>query len=126
MWIRGQVAQVPPERRQIITNHESLGYFADRYGFSISGTIIASVSSSAAPSARQVAALIDTIRKSGAPAIFLETGTNPQMADQIASETHIKVISGLYTHSVSPPGGEAPTYIAMMKANTKMIVDALK
>ena len=73
-----------------------------------------------------MAALIDTIRKSGAPAIFLETGTNPQMADQIASETHIKVISGLYTHSVSPPGGEAPTYIAMMKANTKMIVDALK
>jgi ABC-type Zn uptake system ZnuABC Zn-binding protein ZnuA len=126
VWIKQQVAQIPAERRQLVTNHETFGYFADRYGFSISGSILSSVSSSASPSARQVAALIDRIRQSGAKAIFLETGTNPQLADQIASETGIRVITGLYTHSITSANGKAPTYIAMMKANTTMIVEALK
>lgn len=125
-WIQQQVQQVPAERRQLVTNHESFGYFADRYGFSISGTILVSVSSSASPSARQLAELIDRIRQSGAPAIFLETGSSPELAEQIASETGIKVVSGLYTHSVTAPGGKAPTYIDMIKANTTMIVEALK
>lgn len=125
-WIKQQVELIPAERRQLITNHESFGYFADRYGFKVSGTILASVSSSASPSARQVADLIDRIHQSGAPAIFLETGSNPQLADQIASETGIKVITGLYTHSITQPDGKAPTYIDMIQANTHMIVEALK
>jgi ABC-type Zn uptake system ZnuABC Zn-binding protein ZnuA len=125
-WVRQQVEQIPPAQRQLITNHESFGYYADRYGFRISGTIIASVSSSASPSARQLAALIDTIRQTGARAIFLETGANPQLADQIAADTGIKVITGLYTHSITPPGGEAPTYIDMIKVDTTLIVNALK
>lgn len=125
-WIRAQVEQVPPARRQLITNHESFGYYADRYGFSVSGTILTSVSSSASPSARQLVELIERIRQSGAPAIFLETGASPQLANQIASETGIKVVTGLYTHSITAPGGKAPSYIAMIKANTTMIVEALK
>jgi ABC-type Zn uptake system ZnuABC Zn-binding protein ZnuA len=125
-WVRQQVEQIPPAQRQLVTNHESFGYYADRYGFRISGTIIASVSSSASPSARQLAALIDHIRQTGARAIFLETGANPQLADQIAADTGVKVITGLYTHSISPAGGEAPTYIDMIKVNTTLIVNALK
>lgn len=125
-WIAGQVDQIPASRRLLVTNHESLGYFADRYGFRVVGAIIPSVSSSASPSARQLAALIDQIKATGAPAIFLETGTNTQLAQQIASETGIKVVSDLYTHSVSAAGGPAPTYIELMRYNTTQIVAALK
>jgi ABC-type Zn uptake system ZnuABC Zn-binding protein ZnuA len=125
-WVAEQVKQVPQERRKMVTNHESLGYFADRYGFEIIGTVIPSVSSSASPSAQQLARLVDTIRASHAPAIFLETGSNPQLADQLAQETGIKVVTDLYTHSTTQAGGEAPTYLEMMKANTRKIVDALK
>lgn len=125
-WIQGEVAQVPPARRLLVTNHESLGYFADRYGFSIVGTIVPSVSTSAEPSARQLAGLVQKIQQSGARAIFLETSTNPQMATQIAREAKIEVVTGLYTHSTSAKDGLAPTYLDMMKADTTMIVDALK
>ncbi len=125
-WIQTQVAQIPPERRLLVTNHESLGYFADRYGFTILGTITLSTSSEASPSAQQLAQLIDLIKKSGAPAIFLETGANPQLADQVAQETGVKVVTDLYTHSLSAPGGPASTYIDMMKYNTQAIVSALK
>ncbi|MCA1954325.1 MAG: metal ABC transporter substrate-binding protein [Anaerolinea sp.] len=125
-WIREQVKTIPPENRLIVTNHESFGYFADRYGFTVVGTIIPSVSTGSAPSAQQLARLVDRVRSTGAKAIFLETGSNPQLAQQIAQETGLHVVSDLYTHSITPPGGNAPTYIDMMKYNVQAIVQALK
>jgi len=125
-WINSQVRNVPQAQRLLVTNHETFGYFAERYGFTIIGAIVPSITSGAAPSAHELAALINQIRSSGAPAIFLETGTNPQMADQIASETGVKVVSNLYTHSLSFPGGPAATYIDMMKYDVTAIVEALK
>jgi ABC-type Zn uptake system ZnuABC Zn-binding protein ZnuA len=122
-WIRAQVETIPVERRLLVTNHESFGYFADRYGFKIVGAVIPSVSSSASPSAQDMARLIDQIRASGAPAIFLESGSNPKLAEQVGQDTGVKVVSGLLTHSF---GEEAQGYIAMMKWDTQLIVDALK
>jgi ABC-type Zn uptake system ZnuABC Zn-binding protein ZnuA len=121
-WITQQVATVQPARRLLVTNHESLGYFADRYGFTVVGAVIPSVSTDASPTAQQMAALIEQIKASGAPAIFLETGANPQLAQQIAAETGVKVVTDLYTHSLSAPDGPAPTYIDMMKYNVSQIV----
>jgi len=125
-WIAEQVKPIPPERRLLVTNHESLGYFADRYGFRIVGTIIPSVSSDASSSAQQLAALVNQIKSAKAPALFLETGTNPQFAKQIAPEAGIKVVSELYTHSLTNAQGPAPTYLGMMEYNTRTIANALK
>ncbi|MGH2522398.1 MAG: metal ABC transporter substrate-binding protein [Anaerolineales bacterium] len=125
-WIAGQAAQIPAARRLLVTNHETLGYFADRYGFKIIGAILPSVSSAASPSAQQLAQLVDEIKTSGAPAIFLEVEANPQLAEQIGQETGLRIITNLYTHSTSNPGGPAPTYLEMMRHNTLAIVEALK
>jgi ABC-type Zn uptake system ZnuABC Zn-binding protein ZnuA len=125
-WIAEQVQQIPPERRLLVTNHESFGYFADRYGFKIVGAIVPSFSSGASPSAQQLAQLVDAIKATGAKAIFLETGTNPQLAEQVAQETGTKVVTELYTHSITEASGPAPSYIEMMRYDTKAIVEALK
>jgi ABC-type Zn uptake system ZnuABC Zn-binding protein ZnuA len=125
-WIAEQMSRVPPDRRLLVTSHESFGYFADRYGLKIAGAIMPGVSTAASPSAGQLAALVDHVRQTGARAVFLETGANAQLAEQLAQETGIKVVTGLYTHSVTEPGGDAPDYISMMKHNTQAIVDALK
>ncbi|MCX6065454.1 MAG: metal ABC transporter substrate-binding protein [Chloroflexi bacterium] len=125
-WIKAEVAQIPAERRVIVTNHESFGYFADRYGFTIIGTIVPSVTTGASPSAQQLARLVDRIKLTGALAIFLETGASSQLADQVSAETGVKVVTGLYSHSITKAGGEAPTYLEMMKYNVNAIVGALK
>jgi ABC-type Zn uptake system ZnuABC Zn-binding protein ZnuA len=125
-WIAEQVRSIPTERRQIVTNHESFGYFADRYGFTIIGTVVPSVSTGSAPSAQQLAQLVDRIKATGARAIFLETGANPQLAQQVAEETGVAVVTDLVSHSVTPPDGPAPTYIDMMRHNTQAIVNALR
>jgi ABC-type Zn uptake system ZnuABC Zn-binding protein ZnuA len=124
-WITEQVQQVPENKRLLVTNHEAFGYFAERYGFTVVGTVIESFSSDASPSAQQLAALIDQIKSSGAPAIFLDTSDNATLAQQIASETNVKVITDLHLESLTD-GVPASTYIDMMKYNVTQIVDALK
>jgi ABC-type Zn uptake system ZnuABC Zn-binding protein ZnuA len=125
-WVKDQVSQLPPERRLLVTNHDALGYFAKAYGFKIAGAVIPGVSSDASPTARQLASLIDTIRSSIAPAIFLNFGDNQKLAQQIASETGVKVITDLYVESLSGPGGPAPTYIDMIQHDVTVMLDALK
>jgi len=126
LWISDHVKQIPENRRLLVTDHDDLGYYADRYGLRIVGMVIPSISTEASPSARQVAGLVRKIRQTGAAAIFVETGEATQLAEQIAREAGIKVVTGLYTHSTSEPRGPCPNYIEMMRHNTGTIVNALK
>lgn len=124
-WITQQVSQIPVEKRLLVTNHEALGYFTERYDFSVTGTLIESFSSDASPSAGQMANLIDQIKSSGAPAIFLDSSDNESLAKQIADETGVRVVTGLHLESLTD-GAPAATYIDMMKNNVTLIVNALK
>jgi ABC-type Zn uptake system ZnuABC Zn-binding protein ZnuA len=124
-WIAAEVARVPPERRLLVTNHESLGYFADRYGFRIVGTVIPSVSTGSSPSARQLADLVTRLRSTGTPAIFVEVGADARVARQIADEAGVTLVTSLRTHTLSDASGPAPSYLAMMRADVSTIVEAL-
>lgn len=124
--IRETVSEIPVEKRLLVTNHESFGYFADEYGFKVVGTILLSSSSMADPSAGQLTGLIDEIRKTGSPAIFLETGSNTAVAEQIAKETGVKLVTDLFTHSLTSAEGAAPTYLDMIRHNINTIAAVLK
>jgi ABC-type Zn uptake system ZnuABC Zn-binding protein ZnuA len=121
-WIQTRVATLSPEERQLVTNHEALGYFADRYGFTIVGTVIPGLSSEASPSAQEMAALVEKIKAGRATAIFLDASDNPALARQISEDTNIKVITDLHLESLTTAEGPAPTYIEMMKHNTTLII----
>jgi ABC-type Zn uptake system ZnuABC Zn-binding protein ZnuA len=125
VWILEQVNQIPAEQRLLVTNHEALGYFSDRYGFTIIGAVVPSVSSVASPSAGEMADLIDLIKSSGAPAIFLDEVENPAFAQQIADETGVTVVTDLHLESLTN-GAPAATYIDMMKHNVTQIMNALR
>jgi ABC-type Zn uptake system ZnuABC Zn-binding protein ZnuA len=123
-YIRAQVALIPAERRKLVTDHEALGYFADRYGFQVVGAVIPSVSTSAEPSAGELAALVDKIRAEKVPAVFIGTTTNPKLADLVARDTGATVLP-LYTGEMGPPGSGADSYIGMMRADIDTIVKGL-
>ncbi|MBE3100822.1 MAG: zinc ABC transporter substrate-binding protein, partial [Firmicutes bacterium] len=125
-WIAEAVKKIPEGKRLLVTNHESFGYYADRYGFKVIGTIIPGSSSASSPSAKEISELIEKIKATGAKAIFLETGSDPKIANQIARETNIKIVTELYTHSITESDGPAPTYIDMIEFNTNEIVESLK
>ena len=124
-WIREQVDLIPVEKRLLVSNHGAFGYFADRYGFTVIGTVLESFSSDASPSAQQMVDLIDQIKSSGASAIFLDVADNPALAQQIADETGVLLVTDLQLESLTD-GDPASTYIDMMKYNVTQIVNALK
>lgn len=124
VWIAEMVEQIPAERKLLVTNHESLTYFAKHYGFEVVDSILPSFSSEASASAQEIAHSIDAIRESHAPAIFLGEVENTDLANQIASETDVKVVDNLYFESLTN-GNPAGTYIEMMKHNVMQIVKAL-
>jgi zinc/manganese transport system substrate-binding protein len=126
-WIRQQVAMLPADRRKLVTSHDTLGYFADAYGFQIIGTALGSLSTEVGdPSAQEIVALIGQIEDAGVPAIFAETVSNPDLMASIAAEAGVTLAPTLYTDALGPPGSPGATYEEMMRSNVTTIVDALK
>ena len=122
-WIVAQVETIPAKNRLLVTNHETFGYFAQRYGFRIVGTVFPTVAGSGSPSAQQLSALVAEIKATGAQAIFLEVESNADLAQQVARETGVTLVTDLYTHSL---GKNASTYLDMMRWDVEAIVEALR
>ncbi len=123
--IKEKTGALPADARKLVTDHDSLGYYARAYDFDVIGSVVPSFSTLASPSAQQLAALQEQIDDQGVNAIFVSTSINPHTAEQIAADTGIEVIP-LYIGSLSDADGPAPTYIDLMRANSDAIVAALK
>jgi len=123
-WMIEQVEQIPEERRVLVTDHDSLGYFAEVYGFRIIGVVVIGGSTLSDPSAQQIAVLEKTIEAFNTPVIFVGTTVNTQLAERIAADTGTLLVP-LYTGSLSSADGPAASYIEMMQYNVNAIVQAL-
>jgi len=119
--IYGIVSQINPENRKLVTGHESMGYFAQRYNFKLVGVIVPGLSSQASVSAADLAALKKAIQDNGVKAIFTELGTSAATARVIMNETGVKVIE-LSTH-VLPSDG---SYFTFMRNMANIITEGLK
>jgi ABC-type Zn uptake system ZnuABC Zn-binding protein ZnuA len=119
------VAKLPAERRKLVTSHDSLGYYARRYGFDVVGAAIPSLSSQAEPSAASTEDLVDQIREQDVPAIFPESALDPRLEKAIAREAGAEVAPPLYTDALGPPDSPGATYVGALAHNTRTIVTAL-
>jgi zinc/manganese transport system substrate-binding protein len=118
---------VSPDRRKLVTSHDSFGYFADRYGFEVIGAIIPGGSTLGAPSSADLARLVAVIRQSQVPAIFVEYGVSPALAQALAGEVGSAVqVVELYSDTLGPPGSGSATYLELITTNGKLIAEALK
>lgn len=121
-----QLATIPDAQRKLVTNHEAFGYFADRYGFEIVGTVIPSVTTGAEPSARDLEDLAAAIEREQVGAIFAETTAPDQLATTLAQEVGADVtVVELYSGSLGEEGSEADSYVAMLRTNADRISTAL-
>ncbi len=115
------VAAIPQENRNLVTGHESMGYFAQRYGFKLVGVIIPSLSTEADISAEDLAALKQAIEDNHVKAIFTELGTSPSVAKAIGDETGVQVVE-LTTHALPSDG----SYFTFLRNIAGVITNALK
>lgn len=124
-WAMDQIAQIPEDQRILVTDHESLAYFANHYDFQVVGAIVPSSSTLGETSAGELAALEDTIRQAGVRAIFVGASANPQLAEQIAADTGAKVVV-IYSESLTEAGGDVPSYLDLIRFDVEAIVGALR
>ena len=124
--ISATLDRVPTAHRMLVTNHDSLGYFADRYGFEVIGTIIPAASTLAEPSPAGLEELAHLIEETGVPAIFAEElGHGSREAAALADRLEDVSVENLYTGALGPEGSGAETYLAMMRHNADTIAAAL-
>ena len=121
--IQAATATIPESNRRLLTYHDSFGYFAIRYGYTVIGAIQPNDTSQ--PSAKEVAALIDQLREEGVPAIFGSILFPADVIDQIASETGVTVSTLLDDGLPGEPDDPEHTYIGMMVQNMRTLAAAL-
>ncbi|WP_311243726.1 zinc ABC transporter substrate-binding protein AztC [Microbacterium sp. WCS2018Hpa-23] len=119
-------ATIPDERRALVTNHHVFGYLAERFDFDIVGAVIPGGTTLAAPSASDLADLVDAIEETGVPAIFAESSSPDRLVQALASEANVQVeVIELFTESLTGPDEGAPDYLTMMRINTERITTGL-
>ena len=133
-WIREQVGQIPPTRRILVTTHDAFNYFCREYRFN-PGNDYLSIAPVGWSTGSEVGAgmtpkrhrqVVESIRNSGARAIFVETSINPKQIREIAKETGVGIGGELYSDSMGNAGSAGETYLGMMRENVLLIVQALK
>ena len=123
-WTEEQVGTVPEGRRLLVTSHDSLGYFAELYGFEVVGVIL-SFTTDVDPSPSDLAHLVDEVKEYGVPAVFGETTVSERLATSLATEAGATLVR-LYSGSLGTEGSGAETYIDMVRTNVGRIVEALR
>jgi zinc/manganese transport system substrate-binding protein len=121
--VRAAIDKIPSAQRRVISTHDAFGYFADAYGIQFIAPL--GVSTETEPSARDVAEIIEQVKRTQIPAVFLENFNDDRLVGRIAAETGAKVGGTLYSDALSDENGPAPTYIDMVRHNIRALTSAL-
>lgn len=125
-WMNRRFDRIPDGQRTLVTNHHVFGYLAQRYDFTVLGAVIPSGTTLASPSASDLEDLAGTVREAGVRAIFADSSQPDRLARVLADQAGVDVrVRSLFSESLTGADGGAPTYLAMMRANTNAIVDGL-
>ena len=123
-WTEMQLSQISDDRRLLVTSHDSLGYFANRYGFEVVGVIL-SITTEVDPSAEELADLVDKVRDNEVTTVFGETTVSERLAAAVAKESGATLVR-LHSGSLGSKGSGAETYIEMSRSNVERIATALR
>ncbi len=123
MRASSELEKLPSDRRTVVTAHDAFGYLADAYGLTFLAPV--GIDTEAEPSAKDLATLIDHLKKVGAGALFVENITSPALIEQISRETGIEIGGRLFSDALSERGGPATSYETMFEHNLGTLIQAL-
>ena len=117
-------ATLPPERRKLLTYHDAYAYFARHYGWTVIGAI--QPSSFEDPTPRDVAALIDQVRRERVPAVFGSEVFPSPVLEQIGREAGVRYVDVLRDDDLpGEPGDAEHSWLGLMRFNFVTMVESL-
>ncbi|MBM0745726.1 zinc ABC transporter substrate-binding protein (plasmid) [Phormidium sp. CLA17] len=124
-WIKAQIATIPSASRKLVTTHDALGYYSAAYGIPGEGAL-QGISTEEKPTAARVKELTEAIKADKVPTIFAEVSVNPKLIKTVAKEANVKLSDQeLFTDGLGETGSGGDTYLKMLVANTRAIVEEL-
>jgi manganese/zinc/iron transport system substrate-binding protein len=127
--VKNSIQQIPETQRVLITAHDAFGYFGDAYNIEVRG--LQGISTVSEFGLRDVTELVNFIIRRKIKAIFVETSVSQKSIEAVVQgclqkNWNVRIGGSLYSDAMGPAGTPEGTYIGMVSANVKIIVDALK
>jgi manganese/zinc/iron transport system substrate-binding protein len=128
-WAESRIAELPPERRLLVTAHDAFGYFGRRYGVEVVG--LQGISTLAEAGLRDVQRVVDLVVERRVKAIFVESSVPRRAIEAVqaaaAERGHQVTIGGqLFSDAMGAAGTPEGTYVGMVRHNVNTMVDSLK
>ena len=118
--LREKLAQVPENKRWLVTSEGAFGYLTKDYGFK--EVYLWPINAEQQGTPKQVRKVIDAVRKNNIPVVFSESTISPKPMKQVAKETGAKYGGVLYVDSLSNKDGPVPTYVDLLNVTVSTIV----
>ena len=127
-YVRARIAELPPERRVLVTAHDAFGYFGKAYGVDVRG--LQGISTATEAGTADVRALADFVTEHRLPALFIESSVSPRAIEAVRAAVRargfeVRIGGSLYSDALGGPGSGADTYVGMIRANVDTVVDGL-
>ena len=123
---RALLAELPADQRKLITNHDALEYFAQRFNLEVIGTVIPGGSTLAEPSAADLSELVALIKANNVKAIFSESTVSSKLIESLAREVGSQVsVVELSTDTLGEPGSPTATYPGLIVTTARLIANGL-
>jgi ABC-type Zn uptake system ZnuABC Zn-binding protein ZnuA len=116
---------IPPEQRTLVTTHDAMEAFANRYGLEVVGTVIPSNSTQAQPSSADLARLAEDVRRAGVRTIFPESSVSADVERALAEEAGVRLGAPLYADALGEEGSAGDTYLKSLRSNAQAIAEGL-
>lgn len=122
-YIQAEINKIPAAQRVLITSHDAFQYYGRRYGVRLESVL--GTSTDAQVQTSDMKRLVQVIKETGVPAVFVESTINPKLLEQLAEDNGVSIGGQLYSDSIGDKDSPAPSYLDMLKHNTNTIVKAL-
>ena len=123
---RALLAELPADQRKLITNHDALEYFAQRFNLEVIGTVIPGGSTLAEPSAADLSELVALVKANDVKAIFSESTVSSKLIESLAREVGSQVsVIELSTDTLGEPGSPTATYPGLIVTTARLIANGL-
>jgi len=128
-WALKKVAELPGEKRVLITSHDAFNYFGRAYGFKVVG--LQGISTVEEASLASMTKLVDFVKQQRVKAIFVESSVSPAAIKRISQDAGVKIGGEVFSDAMGTPGQiehgyDLGTYEGMLKHNVNTVVEALK
>lgn len=127
--IRALIQTIPESRRQLVTSHDAFRYFGRAFGMEV--VAIQGISTQEEATTTDLARVARSLADSGVRSVFVETSVSPRMLDAVLAAARrlgadVALGGELYSDAAGDDGTPEGTYLGMVRANARTLVEGLR